>query len=136
MRAEHEIEGTRLSQILRSAIRTFAIYKLVGSQARLALPTIKQRSRKSLFMSRVLPNQAIQNDRRIEPFNIIAFVNHPAPPGLLHVVVKLYAHRAVIPRAAKAAINFRRWINEAATLRERDNSFNVGCRHGLVVLTY
>ena len=79
-------------------------------------------------MSRVLPNFSIQNDRRIETLDVVTFVNHPTPPRLLDVVVELDAHWAIVPRAAEAAVDFGRGIDEAATLRERDDRFDVRCR--------
>ena len=80
-------------------------------------------------MPGIFPNQTVQNDRRVQSFDVIPFVNHPAPPSLAHVVGELDAQRTVVPGAAETAVDFRRWIDKAASFGERDNRFNAGCRH-------
>src|SRR5688500_16256975 len=104
MRLKHQVERTWLGQFLRTAIGTLAVFQLVSSQARLAFATVDQRITKSVFVSRVFPYQPVKNDRRIEALDVVALVDHPAPPGLLDVVAKLDAERAIVPGAAKATI--------------------------------
>src|SRR6266404_1957685 len=96
MRAKHEVERTRFGEIRRAAVRTLHTLganggddigaarrqvELVSTQSRVALATVNQRITERIFVSRILPNQPIENDRRIKALDIIALVNHPAPPG-------------------------------------------------------
>src|SRR5688572_28390984 len=98
----------------------------------MTLLTVNQRIAERIFVSGILPGQPIQDDRRIEAFDVVALVNHPAPPSLAHIVGEFDTQRPVVPRAAKAAVDFRRWINEAATLRQRNDGLDVWSRHRLV----
>src|SRR5258706_7418739 len=115
MRAEHQIERTRVGPICFTAVRTLYLstskgrtngyddnpdpvsafgclflspflLQLVGTKPTVTLTTINQGIAEGILMPRIFPDQSIQNDRRIKPFDVVAFVNHPAPPGLAHVV--------------------------------------------------
>ena len=80
-------------------------------------------------MPGILPHEPIQNDRRIKTFDVVALIDHPAPPRLFDVIAKFDAQRAIVPRAAKAAVDLRRWIDKTASFREGNDCFDVGCRH-------
>ena len=80
-------------------------------------------------MTRILPNKAIENDRRINSLDVVAFVDEPAPPRLLHVVAELDAEWTIVPGAAEAAVNFGRRENKTSPLGERNDGVDVWCRH-------
>jgi hypothetical protein len=76
------------------------ILKLVSAQTAITLLAINQRVAERLFMARILPDQAIEDDAGINALHVVALVNHPAPPRVLDVVRQFDAERAVIPSAA------------------------------------
>jgi hypothetical protein len=80
-------------------------------------------------VTRVLPHEAIENDRRVDPVDVVAFVYEPAPPRLFDVVTELYAEWTIVPGAAEAAVNFRGGKNKTAPLGERNDGVDVRCCH-------
>src|SRR2546425_3505194 len=104
MRFKHEVERRGLGEISRAAARALDTlpanhfcdvpayrcsrfawkFQLVSAQASLTIAAVNQGIAKRVFVARILPNQSIQDDRRIDALDIIAFVDHPAPPGLFH----------------------------------------------------
>src|SRR5207249_7125838 len=103
VRAEHQIEWTRFGQVGRAAAWTLHTFRmkgffdcgarrgkieLVGPQATVALTAINQRIAERVFMSRIFPHQPVQNDRRIDSFDVIAVMNHPAPPRRADIVAE------------------------------------------------
>jgi hypothetical protein len=80
-------------------------------------------------MARVLPNQPIENDRRVDALDIVALVDEPPPPGLLDVVAELDAEWTIIPRATQTAINFRGGKNKTSPLGERNDGIDVWRSH-------
>ena len=69
-------------------------------------------------MTRVFPNEAIENDRRVDTFDVIAFVDEPTPPRLFDVIAELDAEWTIVPGAAEAAVNFGRGKNKTSPLGE------------------
>jgi hypothetical protein len=84
---------------------------------------------KGRLMTRVLPDQSIENDRRVDALDVVALVDEPAPPGLLDVVTELDAEWTIVPRATQAAINFRGGKNKTSPLRERNDGVDVWRSH-------
>jgi hypothetical protein len=80
-------------------------------------------------MSRVLPDETIQNDRRIDTFDVVTLVDEPSPPCLFDVIAELDAERTIVPRATEAAVNFGRGENKTSPLGKRNNSVDVWGRH-------
>jgi hypothetical protein len=77
----------------------------------------------------VFPHEAIENNRRVDALDVIAFVDEPAPPRLLYVVAELNPEWTIVPGAAEAAVNFGRRKNKTSPLGERNNGVDVWCRH-------
>ena len=102
---------------------------MISPEATLTFAAVYKPVIKRVFMSAVLPHQAIQNDRRVESFNVVALVDHPAPPSLLDVIAKLDAERTVVPGAAEAAVDFRRGKDKPAPLGEGNDGFDVRSCH-------
>src|SRR5687768_3799284 len=103
---EHQVERAWLSQICRSAVWTFTIVQLVRAQTGVAFATVNQRIAEGVFVSGIFPDQPVQNDRRVEPFDVITLIDHPAPPRLLYVIRELDSHGTVIPCAAETSVKF------------------------------
>lgn len=83
-------------------------------------------------MTGVLPNETIENDRRVDTFNVVAFVDEPTPPGLFDVIAELDAEWAIVPGAAEAAVNFGRGENKTSPLGERNDGVDIWCRHSYI----
>src|SRR5690242_13749950 len=127
-RAKHHVEIARLGEVRRTAVRTLP-FDLVRAHSRFALTTVNERIVERRFVPRILPHEPVENDRRINPLDVVAFVNQPTPPRLLDVVGKLDAEWTIVPRAAETAVDLRRRKNEASPLGERNNSVDVWRRH-------
>ena len=80
-------------------------------------------------MSTVFPNQPVQNDRRVDAFDVVPVVNKPAPPRLFDVIAELDAEWTIVPGAAEAAVNFGRRKNKTSPFGERNDGVDVWCRH-------
>jgi len=126
---QHRVEGASFRPIARATRRTFVVGDLVGSKSTLTLAAINQRIVEGCFVTRILPDETIENDRRIDSLDVVAFVDEPAPPGLLYVVAKLNAEWAIVPGAAESAVNFRRGKNKTSPLGERNDGVDVWCSH-------
>src|SRR6185369_935022 len=104
-------------------------FEFVSAHAALALATVNQRIVKSRFVSRVFPDKPVENDRRINTLDVVAFIDEPTPPRLFDVVSELDTEWSIVPGTAQAAIDFGRGENEAASLRERYDGVDIGCSH-------
>ena len=80
-------------------------------------------------MTRILPHETIQNDRRIDSLDVVALVDEPTPPRLLDVIAQLDTEWTIVPGAAQAAVNFGRGKNETSPLGEGYDGVDVWCRH-------
>ena len=86
-----------------------------------------------------LPDLRGHDDRRFEADDIIALAGHGVPPEFLDVALEFRAERAVIPKAVDAAVDFRRLVDEPASLAERHDflhqlaAFWLGHRAGSVL---
>src|SRR6185369_16316982 len=128
-RLQHGVERPGFGPVARTTGRTLVIGNLVGAKTAFALAAIDQPIIKRRLVTRVLPNETIENDRRVDTLDIVTFVDKPAPPGLLDVIAELDAKWAIIPRTAESAINFGRRENKTSPLGERNDGVDVWCRH-------
>jgi hypothetical protein len=140
--AEHEIEGTRGRQILRTTFGTGNLLGLDGgidfgqalgvspllrrehvirARPRLARAAVRHRIGEGRLVARVLPHQAIHQNGGVEPFHVVALVHDRAPPGALDVVLQFDAQRTVVPGAAETAVDRRRWKHESTAFAETDD---------------
>src|SRR5205823_5910276 len=70
-------------------------------------------------VTRRFPSLRVHQDRRVEAFDVLAIVDHRAPPALLDVFLQLDAQRPVVPHRAEAAVDLRGLEHEAASLGQR-----------------
>ena len=103
--------------------------ELVCAEARLALAAIDERVVEGRLVLGVLPDEAVEDDGGVYALDVVALVDEPAPPRLFDVVAELDAEWTIVPRAAQSAIKFRGRKNKATPLGERNDSFDVRCRH-------
>ena len=91
---------------------------LIGAKALLAFAAVDERIGERRFVTGVLQDEPVHQDRGIESFHVVALVDVGAPPGTLDVVLELDAHRAVVPRALQASVQFAALKQEPAPLAE------------------
>jgi hypothetical protein len=65
-----------------------------------------------------LPDEPVENDGRIDTFDVVSFIDKPTPPRLLHVVTQFDSKRTVIPRTAESSVNFGRREDKSTTFCE------------------
>ena len=129
-RLEHEVERTRLGEVMRAAFRTlFGRIDLIGPKAFLALAAIHERIGESGLVAGVPQDQTVHQDRRVKTFHVIALVNVCAPPRPLDVVLELDAHRPVVPRSLQPTIKFAALEEEPPPFAKRDDLVHRGSRH-------
>src|ERR1039458_4815230 len=68
-----------------------------------------------------LPHLAGQDDRRVQPDDVLPAGGHRVPPLALDVVLHLHAQRAVVPGGAQAPVDIAGGEDEATALGEADN---------------
>src|SRR5207245_10220587 len=96
---KHDIDRSSFGKLFSSALRMLAVIQRISASADNALATIDQRIVDRIFMAGILPDQSVQDDRRIETFDVVALVNHPAPPCGADIVAEFSPEGAVVPRA-------------------------------------
>src|SRR5918998_534066 len=70
-------------------------------------------------MTARLPRARMHENRRVEPLNVVAHADHGVPPAVLQIALQLDPERTVIPDGSRAAVNFGRLKDEAASLAQR-----------------
>jgi hypothetical protein len=68
-----------------------------------------------------LPHLAGQDDRGVQPDDIVALGHHRAPPLALDVVLQLDAERAVVPGSPQASVDLAGRVDESPSLAQADN---------------
>ncbi len=96
--------------------------KLVGTETGMALLTIHQGIREGGQMSGGDPGLGIHQNCAVDADIILRFLNELLPPGLLHIVLQLYAQISVIPGVGQTAVDLRARIYEASGLCQRNDS--------------
>ncbi len=135
---EHQVEGLGLRQLaaavgaeevgprdLRLGLLLLVcvdVLDLVGAHQLLAVLAHRHRIGESVEVPRRLPDLRVHDDRGVEPGDILASADGELPPGLLHVGLELAAEGTVVPEPGHAAIDFRRMVNEPATLAQSRES--------------
>ena len=132
---EHEVEASRLGE--RAALAAVGARDLAGRalqvlrpEAELAVAAVDHRVGEARDVARDLPDPRVHDDRGIEAHDVVALLDHRAPPGRLQVVLELHAERTVVPEAAHAAVDLAAGKHETPALGEADDDVHVRGRHG------
>ena len=156
VRLEHEVEGARLGEVLGAAggagdalgqlpvlavgdqLPPLLLAELVGAVALLAVLAVDHGVGEAAEVAGGLPDARVHDDRGVEADDVLTAVDGEAPPGVADVALELGAHRAVVPEAVDAAVDFGAGEDEAAALAQRDDGFEVvhGCGflvHGVLL---
>lgn len=75
------------------------------------------------------PGGGVHEDGGIESFDIVALINHGAPPGFFDIAFEFDPDGSVIPGAAKSAVDLAALENDAAAFAERNDGIH-GNGHG------
>ena len=105
-----------------------AVEYLIGTIAHLGNFTIDHRIRKSIHVSRSLPNIGMQNNRAIQSNHILTFMDHAIPPSCLDVALQLNSQRPIIKKTIQSAVDIRRQKNKSLALAKRNQIFHAQLR--------
>ena len=97
------------------------VLELVGAEAQLAGLAVDHRVGEPGQVPRRLPDPRVLDDRRVDRDDVVALLQHRAPPLVLDVVLEQHAVVAVVVGRADAAVDLRRGEDEAAPLAQRDD---------------
>ena len=144
MSFEHHIKGAGFAE--RVAIRAFDIMlfngfihllhghalwvdavvlqDVVGAVAAVIYRILAQWVHKGIDVPAGLPHLRVHDDSRIDAVHIVAPIHKMLPPQLHNITLKRHAQRAIIPRAAQAAVHVRPLVNKASALTETNNIFH------------
>ena len=126
---EHEVEVARLGEVallgFARVLGRFAtarqLGEVVGAEALAAGPAVDERVGEPVEVARGLPHARVLEDRRVDRDDVVAFLQHRAPPLVLDVGLQQHAVVAVVVGRADAAVDLRGGEDEAAALAQRDD---------------
>ena len=114
---EHHVEGARLGQIARATAGAFA-FDMVGAPAAFAGAAVDEGVVEGLFVTRVLPDQFVHQNRGVETFHVVTGIDIGAPPRIDDVVFEFDAQRAVVKHPLQAAVDIRTGEDEPASFAQ------------------
>src|SRR4051812_17240037 len=95
---------------------------MVLAEALLALAeALDERVAEALEVAGCLPRLRVEDDRAVEGHDVVALLDHRAPPLVLDVRLEQHAVVPVVVRGAEPAVDLGRLEQEAAPLAERDD---------------
>ena len=120
----------RLGERRPAAVRAGGrLRQVVRAEPLLAVPAVDERVGEAGDVAARLPHLGRHEDRGVEADDVVAQLDHRAPPGVPDVALQLDAERAVVPGRAEPAVDLARLEHEAPALGEgRDGLHQVG--HG------
>ena len=103
--------------------------EMVGAIALVGDQRLDQRVVKHLDVTGGHPHFAGQDDRAVEPDDVVTTGDHGAPPLPLDVLLEFHAKRAVVPSGLCATVDFAGLEHKAAPFGHVRNGVDDG-RHG------
>ena len=128
-RLEHQVEQTRGGEGGAVVGALFGVVEVVGAVALVAGKALGERVGEVVGVAAGDPDLRVLNDGAVEADDVVALVDHRAPPRFLDVALEFDAERAVVPTGADAPVDFAGGEDEAPPLGERDDAGEVGGRH-------
>ena len=116
---EHQVELPRLGEFA-AVVGMVGALDVVGAEALMALLALDQRVGEVLHVAGGDPGLWIHDDGGVDADDIVAQLDHAAPPGAFDVVAQRDPQRAKVVHALDAAVDLARLIEKAPPLRERD----------------
>ena len=128
-RLEHQVEVARAGQVallgLAGMLGWFApareLCEVVGAEALPARAAVHERVGEAGEVAGGLPHARVLQDRRVDRHDVVALLQHRAPPLALDVVLQQHAVVAVVVGRADPAVDLRGGEHEAAPLAQRDD---------------
>jgi hypothetical protein len=71
----------------------------------------------------MLQCQAVGDDGRIDPFNVVSFIDHRFLPGGFKIIFELNAERAIVVDSLESAVDVGALKDESAPFAKRDDFF-------------
>src|SRR5215211_1061769 len=94
--------------------------QVVGPVASSRTPALDEHVVEACDVPGGLPNFGVHDDGGVYPHDVVAHVDHAAPPLLFYVPLHLDAQRPVVVGGADAAVDLGALVHEAPALAERD----------------
>ena len=100
------------------------LFEVVRAEALVAAGALGERVDELVDVTRGLPDLAGQDDGRVEADDVVALLDHGAPPLAADVVLELHAQRAIVPGRSGAAVDLTRRIDEAPAFGQADDGID------------
>jgi hypothetical protein len=107
--------------VLRGLLRALEVGEVVGAEALLAGAAVDERVGEAREVAAGLPHARVLEDRRVQRDDVVAVLEHRAPPLRLHVALQQHAVVAVVVRRPDPAIDLRGGEHEAPALAQGDD---------------
>src|SRR5271155_273362 len=120
MGLEHQVERPCGREVLRAAFRADPV-DLVLPPPFVAAPAIDKRIGEVLEVTRGLPDGSRREDRCVKAHDVLAQLDHRAPPGVFYVAKKIDTERAIVVSGSESAVDLRRGEDDPAALAEIDD---------------
>ena len=108
-----------LAGVLGGLDRALQVAEVVGAEALLAVPAVDERVGEAGEVAAGLPHARVLEDRRVQGDDVVALLEHRAPPLVLDVGLEQDAVVAVVVRRPDAAVDLAGGEDEAAALAQR-----------------
>src|SRR5215213_390681 len=128
-RLEHQIEVARLGQVavgalagvLRGLLTALELVEVIGAEALLAGAAVDERIGEAGEVAGGLPHPRVLDDRAVERDDVVAVLQHRAPPLALDVRLEQDAVMAVVIGRSDPTVDLGGGEDEAAPLAQRDD---------------
>ena len=98
--------------------------QLVGAIPHLRHLAVDERVGEAGDVAGGFPDLGVHDDGRFDADDVVATVNHVAPPALADVALKFHAQRAIVEETVQAAVDFGGRVDKAPALCERDEGLH------------
>ena len=115
----HHVEGDGLGfEALAGGV---VLNELIGAVTLVGVQGLHERVGEGADVARGNPGLARQDDRGVQPDDVVAGADHGLPPLARDVLLELDAQRPVVPGRAGSAVDLAAGEDESATLGEVDD---------------
>ena len=118
----------------RSTLARFEVLlEVIGPEAVVAVGAFDERVGERRQVPGGLPHLRREDDRRVEPDDVVASGHHRAPPLPADVLLQLDAQRTVVPGGAAAAVDLTGGKDEATSFAQVDDGIVAIGGHGFSI---
>ena len=116
---EHQVELPRFGEFAAVLLVARPTH-LVGAEALVTFPALQQWVGEVLDVTGRHPDLGVHENAGVDAHDVVAQLDHAAPPGAFDVVAQRHSQGAEVVHALDATVDLARLIKEAAALREGD----------------